>query len=88
MTEIDEQIVNIIKVYKAQNVKEFALNVKLDAEKSKSRTLLQEAINNVIDNVLPAENIMCWAPKIYSSYNAKEKTTYFHAMLYCKVKSN
>jgi hypothetical protein len=86
MDEIDSKIINIIKVYKAQNVSQFAFKIALEDDKAKSRSLLQETVNHVIDSVLPALNVQCWSPKIYSSFNAKEKTTYFHAMLYCQIK--
>lgn len=87
MADIDDKIVNIIKEYKAYNVSQFALNIVLDPDKAKSRSLLQEAINNVIENILPTENVLCWSSKIYSSFNAKEKSTYYHAILYCKIKT-
>ncbi len=86
MDEIDTKIINIIKVYKAQNVSQFALKIMLDEDKSKSKSLLQETVNHIIESVLPTQNLQCWAPKIYASFNPKEKTTYFHAMLYCKIK--
>lgn len=82
----DQLIVDIINAQQQENVQNFSLLVQLSKEDSKSKALLIERIKHIQEHIFPRHAVECWSTKHFYSYNDKEKSTYFHAILFCKIK--
>lgn len=81
----DQLIVDIINLHRTEKVQNFSLLVQLEKEKAKSKALLVERIKHIKEQIFAFEGVDCWSTKHFYSYKEKEKTTYFHAILFCKL---
>lgn len=80
-----QTVIDIINDYKAKGIFDFALSIKLDGEKGQSRAWLQEKIKEVVAGPFVEHGVTCLNEKINWSYVEKDKTTYFSAILFCRI---
>jgi hypothetical protein len=86
MHDADQYIIDTINNNKANNTASFSFYIQLEKEQAKSKALLIDRIKHIQENIFTAHGVECWSIKHFYSYIDKEKTTYFHAILFCKFK--
>lgn len=84
MQQSDDYIITNINGARTSNLSNFSMLVRFSDEHAKSKAMLIERVNYITQTLLPAHGATCWSQKIYYAFVTKEKSTYFHAILYCK----